>query len=87
MESSPERIVCEAGEIFCNAVWEGRGGLSGWMERVASWQVGEVPGSMRALRAFSGDEYQANSGMAVQGANGQGFVTGHDFIRAARPFF
>ena len=23
MESSPERIVCEEAEIFCNTVWEG----------------------------------------------------------------
>ena len=30
------------------------------------------------------DEYQASSGIAVEGANGYGFVTGHGFSRAAK---
>ena len=30
---------------------------------------------------ISVDEYQVSSGTAVQGTNGQGFVTGHDFSR------
>jgi hypothetical protein len=29
------------------------------------------------------DEYQVSSGFAAQGMNGQCFVTGHDFSRAA----
>ena len=33
-------------------------------------------------RPISVDEYQVSSGTAVQGTNGQGFVTGHDFSRA-----
>jgi hypothetical protein len=28
------------------------------------------------------DEYKANSGMAADGLNGHGFVTGHDLSRA-----
>jgi hypothetical protein len=59
MEFSPERIVREEVEIFCNAVWVvwvaswQVGGLAGWrVGRLASWQVGEVAklaGSMKAL--------------------------------------
>jgi hypothetical protein len=43
MEFSPERIVREEVEIFCNAVW---------VVWLAGWQVGEVAklaGSMKAL--------------------------------------
>jgi hypothetical protein len=35
------------------------------------------------LRVILFDEYQVSSGPAVQGANGQGFVSGHDFIDSA----
>jgi hypothetical protein len=33
--------------------------------------------SRQSGRAFSEDEYQADSGMAADGLSGQGFVTGH----------
>jgi hypothetical protein len=39
-----------------------------------------VPHPFRKL--YREDEYQVSSGTAVQGTNGQGFVTGHDFSRA-----
>jgi hypothetical protein len=41
---------------------------------------------VQAFHPFREGEYQVSSGSAAQGMNGQGFVTGHDFSRAARPF-
>jgi hypothetical protein len=37
-------------------------------------------------RAILKDEYQASSGIAVEGAKGYGFVTGHGFSHAAKTF-